>query len=138
VTCYRTLLDCPPSLGALTLMALTAAQEVLIPVQCEYFAARGLGRLLDIVAAVQGRTNPDLTCHLLATLYDRRNRICRDVLGKLKAHFPERLLDTVIGVDTCLRECPAVGEPIILYAPRTRASQQYRQLAREFQARIQD
>ena len=129
------LLDCPPSLGALTIMALTAAQMVLVPVQCEYYAARGLSRLLDIVAAVQERTNPHLTCHLVATLYDKRNRICRSVLEQLRDNFPDIMLDTVIGVDTRLRESPAVGEPIILYAPRTRASQQYRQLAREFQAK---
>jgi chromosome partitioning protein len=132
------LLDCPPSLSALTLMALTAAQRVLIPVQCEYYAARGLSRLLDIVDIVQERTNPGLICHLLATLYDQRNRICQSVLEQLRDTFPDRMLDTVIGVDTRLRECPVVGEPIILYAPRTRASQQYRQLAREFQAKTQD
>ncbi len=131
------LLDCPPSLSAITLMALTAAQKVLIPVQCEYCAARGLNRMLDIVAEVRERTNPDLTCHLVATLYDRRNRICQGVLEQLQGNFSERLLDTVIGVDTRLRECPAAGEPIIIYAPRTRASQQYRQLAREFHAKMQ-
>jgi chromosome partitioning protein len=132
------LLDCPPSLGALTLMALTAAQCVLIPIQCEYYAAWGLSRLLDIVEIVQERTNPALTCYLLATLYDQRNRICRSVLEQLRNNFPDRMLETVIGVDTRLRECPAVGEPIILYAPHTRASQQYRQLAREFQTKTQD
>ena len=132
------LLDCPPSLSAITLMALTAAQRVLIPVQCEYYAVRGLSRLLDIVAEVQERTNPDLTYHLLATLYDQRNRICRSVLDQLRVNFPDWLLDTVIGVDTRMRECPAAGEPIILYAPHTRASQQYRQLAHEFHDRIQN
>jgi chromosome partitioning protein len=130
------LLDCPPSLSPLTLMALTAAQSALIPVQCEYYAARGLSRMLDVVAAVRERTNPDLTCHLLATLYDQRNRICQGVLAQLRVNFPDWLLDTVIGVDTRLRECPAAGEPIILYDSHTRASRQYRQLAREFHARI--
>jgi len=132
------LLDCPPSLSAITLMALTAAQRVLIPVQCEYYAVRGLSRLLDIVAEIRKRTNPDLTYHLLATLYDQRNRICRGVLEQLRFSFPDWLLDTIIGVDTRVRECPAAGEPIILYAPLARASQQYRQLAREFHARIQN
>lgn len=125
------LLDCPPSLGAYTLMGLTAAQNVLIPIQCEYFAARRLERLLEVVDAVQERTNPGLSCLLLATMYDKRNRICRSVLEKLRINFPERLFETVIGVDTRLRESPALGEPIILYAPRTRASRQYRQLAHE-------
>ena len=132
------LFDCPPSLGAITLMALTAAQRVLIPVQCEYFAVRSLNRLLQITSAVQERTNPDLTYHLVATLYDRRNNICRQVLDQLKAHFSEWLLDTVISVDTRLRECPATGEPIILYAPRTRASRQYRRLAEELVRNIKN
>jgi chromosome partitioning protein len=136
------LLDCPPSLGGLTLMALTAARWVIIPVQCEYYAARRLLRLLDVVAAVRVRTNPDLSCYLLATMYDQRTRIGKGVLEQLKLRFPDRgpdaarLLDTVIGVDTRLRECPAAGEPITLYAPRTRASRQYHQLAREFHLRV--
>jgi chromosome partitioning protein len=129
------LLDCPPSLGAMTLMALTAAHTVLIPVQCEYYAARGLGRLLDIVAAIRERTNPALTCGMLATMFDQRNSICNTVLAQLQGHFPNRLYNTVIGVDTRLRECPIAGEPITLYAPGTRASQQYRQFAREFLSR---
>ncbi len=138
------LLDCPPSLGGLTLMALTAARWVIIPVQCEYYAARRLLRLLDVVDAVRARTNPDLSCYLLATMYDQRTRIGQGILEQLKLRFPDRgadsvgLLDTVIGVDTRLRECPAAGEPITLYAPRTRASRQYRQLAREFHLRVSD
>jgi chromosome partitioning protein len=130
------LFDCPPSLGGLTLMALTAAQYILVPVQCEYFAIRSLNRLLDIITVVQERTNSDLSYHLVATMYDQRNSICRQVLNQLQTHFPEWLLDTVIGVDTRLRECPATGEPIILYAPHTRASQQYRQLAQELSTKI--
>jgi chromosome partitioning protein len=130
------LLDCAPSLGGLTLMALTAARWVLIPVQCEYFAARRMRRLLEAVTIVRERTNPNLTCYLLATMYDKRNRICQGVLQQLRQHFSSQLLDTVIGVDTRLRESPAAGEPITLYAPRTRATRQYRQLAREFLARV--
>ncbi len=125
------LLDCPPSLGAITLMALTTAQMVLVPVQCEFYAARGLNRLLDIVAEVQQHTNPHLRYHLLATLYDRRNNICRTVLEQLQTHFSTAMFDTVIGVDTRLRESPVTGEPVLLYAPRTRAAEQYRQLATE-------
>lgn len=130
------LLDCPPSLGGLTLMALAAAQTALIPLQCESFAAQGLNRMLGVVATARKRVNPDLTYYLLATMYDQRNRICRGVLQQLRSHFPDRLLDTVIGVDTRLRESPMAGEPIILYAPRTRASQQYRQLARELHDKL--
>lgn len=132
------LLDCPPSLGAITLMALTAAQMVLVPVQCEYYAARGLSRLLDIVSEVQKRTNPGLKYHLLATLYDRRNNICRTVLEQLQTHFSTAIFETVIGVDTRLRESPATGEPVLVYAPRTRAATQYRQLAQEIQTLLVD
>ncbi len=131
------LLDCPPSLGSLTLMALTTARYVIIPVQCEYYAARRLGRLLDVVGIVRSRTNADLVPHLLATMYDQRTRIGRGVLEQLKLNFEGQLFDTVIGVDTRLRECPAVGEPIILYAPQTRARQHYRELAREVQAKFE-
>jgi chromosome partitioning protein len=130
------LLDCPPSLGAITLMALTAADAVLAPIQCEYYAARRLVSLLDIIDAVRQRTNPGLGVMLVATLYDQRNLIARKVLEQLQTRFASRLFHTVIGVDTHLRECPVVGEPIIVYAPNTRASQQYRQLAREFIVRV--
>jgi chromosome partitioning protein len=130
------LLDCPPSLGAITLMALTAAHRALIPVQCEYYAARGLKRLLEIISAIRERTNPALAVHMLATMYDQRNGICRSVLAQLQDHFPNQLFDTVIRVDTRLRESPAAGEPIIHFAPRSRASKQYRQLAQEFSSRI--
>jgi len=130
------LLDCPPSLSAITLMALTAAQTVLIPVQSEYYAARGLGRLLDIVEAVQARTNPTLLYYLFVTMFDKRNNINHSVLEQLQTHFADHLLETIIGVDTRLRESPVAGEPIIHYAPSTRSSEQYRALTREFDARI--
>jgi chromosome partitioning protein len=92
--------------------------------------------LLDIIDAVRERTNPGLGVMLVATLYDQRNLIARKVLEQLQTRFASRMFDTVIGVDTHLRECPVVGEPIIVYAPNTRASQQYRQLAREFVVRV--
>jgi chromosome partitioning protein len=88
--------------------------------------------LLDIIAAVRERTNPGLGVMLVATLYDQRNLVARKVLEQLQTRFASNLFHTVIGVDTRLRECPIVGEPIIVYAPNTRASRQYRQLAREF------
>ncbi len=132
------LLDCPPSLGAVTLMALTTAQMVLVPVQCEFYAARGLNRLLDIVSEVKKHTNPHLDYHLLATMYDRRNNICRTVLEQLQTHFSGALFETVIGVDTRLRESPVTGEPVLLYAPRTRAAQQYRSLAEEVETLLEE
>ncbi len=130
------LLDCPPSLGALTLMALSTAHSVLIPVQAEFYAARRLDRLLDVVDVVRDRLNQHLITYLVVTMYDQRNRICRGVLDQLRLSFSKRLLNTVIGVDTRLRESPAVGEPITMYAPRTRATKQYRELARELDNKI--
>lgn len=131
------LLDCPPSLGAVTLMALTTAQMVLVPVQCEFYAARGLSRLLEIVTEVRQHTNPHLKYHLLATMYDRRNNICRTVLEQLQTHFSGTMFDTVIGVDTRLRESPVTGEPVLVFAPNTRAAQQYRNLAVEVETLLE-
>jgi len=128
------LLDCPPSLSALTLMALSTADEVLIPAQCEYYAAKGLERLLEIVEAVREKTNPDLEAKVLPTMYDQRNRICRMVLGQLRQAYPDMVLDHLIGVDTKLREAPALGEPIMIYAPQSRAAEQYRRLVGELLA----
>mgnify|MGYP006277498075 FL=1 len=125
------LLDCPPSFGAMTIIALIAADHVLIPVQSEYYAARGLTRLLQIAEFIKTRTGKDVSYHVLVTMLDTRNRIHRIVLEKLQTNFPDLLLDTKINVDTNLRECPATGEPIILYEPNTRASQEYRALAQE-------
>ncbi len=126
------LLDSPPSLGGLVIMALSAARWVLIPVQCEYYAARRLQRVLNVIADVRTRLNPTLApAYLLATMYDQRTRISKGILEQLQQNFPENMLETHISVDTRLRESPAAGEPIVLYAPRTRASEQYRQLAQE-------
>lgn len=125
------LLDTPPSLGCLTLMALVAAQWVVTPVQCEYYSARRLTRILNVFNAVRERFNAKLTTYLLPTLYDQRTRIGRGVLAQLRQNFPEQLLETVIGVDTRLREYAATSEPITLYAPNSRAAEQYRQLAQE-------
>lgn len=125
------LIDCPPSLSALTLLALTTANSVLIPVQCEYYAARGVIRLLDIIKVVQQKTNPKLDYQILATLFDKRNSICQKVLEQLRANFSERIFQSVINVDTRLRESAVVGETILEYSPKSRASENYRQLSQE-------
>lgn len=132
------LIDCPPSLGMLTILALTAAEWALIPVQCEYFASRGLLRLLDVIEAVRQHTNPSLDYFIFATLFDMRNAISRRVHEELQAHFAGNLLQTVIRLDTRLRESPMTGEPVIVYAPRTRASQEYRALTQELVQRLQE
>ena len=130
------LIDCSPSLGPLTVMALTAADRVVIPIQTEFLAVVGLVRLIETIDAVKEHTNPHLEFNLLAVMYDQRNGICRDVLGKLQENFSARLFSTVIGVDTRLKECVAVGQPITQYDPRTRATQQYGMLADELEKTI--
>lgn len=126
------IIDCSPSLGPLTIMALTASEHVIIPTQTEYLAAFGLMRLLETVDAIHEHTNPELSYNLLAVLYDQRTAICREVLDRLKINFKDHIFETVIGIDTRLRECVVNGEPIIQYDTKTRASQQYRQLALEY------
>jgi chromosome partitioning protein len=125
------LIDCAPSFGAITLNALTAADRLLIPIQCEYFAARSLRRSVELARMVREKTNPRLSYQILVTMYDRRNRICRFVLDQMRRELSHVLFETIIEVDTRLRESPAFGQPITLYAPNTRGSQQYRALARE-------
>jgi chromosome partitioning protein len=131
------LLDCPPSMGALTVMALSAAQRALIPVQCDYFSSQGVIQLLEVIEAVKGHTNPSLDYFIFVTLFDRRNLVSRTVLEQLRIHFTESLLETIIGLDTRLRECAIAGEPVTIYAPRTRASLQYHDLAVELVDRIE-
>ena len=124
-------IDCPPSLGLLAVNAITAANVVMVPVQCEYFSARGLGQLLEIAETVKEKRNPELVVRILPTLFDRRNRVCREILDDLRASFPLNLYAAVIGVDTRLRESAAAGVPITRFAPGTRAASEYRALALE-------
>jgi chromosome partitioning protein len=126
------LLDCPPTLSSLSLVALSAAQEVLIPVTCEFYAAKGLELLLKIISTVESHTGHKLPWYLVVTMFDPRNKISNTVLDQLSRNFSDNLLKTKISLDTRLREAPVFGEPIITYSPNTRASEQYRELAREF------
>jgi chromosome partitioning protein len=125
------LIDCPPSLGTLTLNALTAANLLIVPAQCEYYAARSLHQIVDIVKLVRRKTNPELVYRLLITMYDKRNRICRLIHDQMRDTMSQVIFDTIIEVDTKLRESPAFGQPITLYAPNTRGAEQYRALAQE-------
>ena len=125
------LMDSPPSFGTLMLNALTAADLLIIPTQCEYFASRSLRDVLQLVQLVRQRTNPDLVYRVLITMFDRRNRISHIVREQLERTFSAALLETVIEIDTRLRESPAFGLPVTLYAPRTRGAVQYRALAQE-------
>jgi chromosome partitioning protein len=124
-------LDCPPSLGLLTVNALAAAHTCVVPVQCEFFSAKGVVRLMELVSVVRERRNPRLALRVVPTLYDARNNICRAVLRELKKQFPDELSRVAIGVDTRLREAAAAGLPIAIFAPRSRASIAYGELAKE-------
>jgi chromosome partitioning protein len=126
------LIDCPPSFGTLTLNALTAADTLIIPVQCDYYAACSLRNYVKLIHQVRKKTNPWLVYRVLATMYDRRNKICQVVQEQMQRALDGTLFQTTIEVDTKLRESPAFGQPITLYAPKTRATQQYRALAKEF------
>jgi chromosome partitioning protein len=128
-------LDCPPSLGAVTTNALVASQFVIIPTQPEYFSAHGLRNLMAMIRRVRAQTNPDLAYYILITMMDRRNRIHRTLSEQLRLTFKDGLLETVIEIDTKLRESNVAGLPITHYTPHSRSALQYRALAQEL---IQD
>jgi chromosome partitioning protein len=125
-------LDCPPSLGLLTINALTAAQSVLIPLQCEYYALEGLRSLLETIDLIRERLNPDLAIEgLLLTMFDPRNKLCHQVADEIRQFFPEQVFDAVIPRNVRLSESPSHGLPVILYDPSCRGAQSYLELAKE-------
>lgn len=124
-------LDCPPSLGALTINAVGAADMVLAPVQCEFFSARGVVKLFEVVQLVRQRRNPNLRFRLVPTLFDKRNNICRAVLAELKKEFGGEVSTVTVGIDTRMREAQARGRPICIDSPRSRSAVAYRALAEE-------
>jgi chromosome partitioning protein len=124
--------DCPPSLGLLTLNGLTAADSVLIPVQCEYYALEGLGQLLETIKLVQSRLNPRLEVEgVLLTMYDRRLNLARQVVDEVIAYFGDKVYDTIIPRNVKLGESPSFGKPILLYDAQSQGAQTYLKLARE-------
>jgi chromosome partitioning protein len=131
-----TLLDCPPSLGPLTVNALVAADRVLVPVQSEYFALEGLAGLLDTVSLIQRELNPRLTVGgMLLTMHDGRTRLGRDVEREVRAHFPELVFDTVIPRNVRVGEAPSFGRPVIQHDPECAGAHAYLELAKEVAAR---
>lgn len=125
------LLDCPPSLGSLTFNALTTANLVIIPTQCEYFSIQALKDMFEIISLIRERTNPNLVYRLLVTMFDGRGTFHTRMLEQMHGYFKEGLLQTIIGFDTKLREAQVAGRPILIHAPQSRGAQQYRQLAEE-------
>jgi chromosome partitioning protein len=125
------LLDCPPSLNMLTLNALVAANGVIIPMQCEYYAIEGLSALLSTIEQVQ-HLNPQLRVEgIVRTMYDGRNKLAQDVSEQLQQHFPQQLFQTIIPRNIRLAEAPSYGLPITLYDPQSRGASAYFQLAGE-------
>lgn len=126
------LIDCPPSLGLLTVNALTAADSVIIPLECEYFALRGMALLMETIRKVQERLNAQLEIKgIVATMLDSRTIHSREVLARVGEAFGDRVFKTVIRKTVKFAEAPVAGEPILTYAPRSAGSQEYRDLARE-------
>jgi chromosome partitioning protein len=125
------LIDCPPSLGAITINALTAADLLVIPTQAEYFSAYALRDMMAIIRQVRAEDNPKLAYRILVTLLDQRNRTHRDIRDQLERTFGIGLFKTMIEIDTKLRESPILGLPITQYKPNSRGALQYRSLAEE-------
>ncbi|MGB5822254.1 MAG: AAA family ATPase [Saonia sp.] len=126
------LIDCAPSLGLLTLNALTAADSVMIPIQCEYFALEGLGKLLNTIKSVQKIHNPDLDIEgLLLTMFDSRLRLSNQVVEEVKKHFEDMVFDTIIQRNVRLSEAPSYGESIIKYDASSKGAANYLNLANE-------
>jgi len=126
------LIDCAPSLGLLTLNALTAADSVIIPIQCEYFALEGLGKLLNTIKSVQRIHNPDLDIEgMLLTMYDSRLRLSNQVVEEVRKHFADMVFDTIIQRNVRLSEAPSYGESIIKYDASSKGATNYLNMANE-------
>jgi chromosome partitioning protein len=126
------IIDCLPSLGLITVNALVASNSVIVPVQCEFFALEGLGKLLNTIKIVQSRLNPDLQIEgILMTMYDGRLRLSNQVVSEVRKHFDEMVFSTIIHRNTRLSEAPSVGKPVILYDADSKGTVNYLNLAKE-------
>lgn len=126
------IIDCSPSLGLITVNALTAADSVIVPVQAEFFALEGLGKLLNTIKIVQNRLNPDLKIEgLLMTMYDGRLRLCNQVVNEVRKHFEDLVFNSIIHRNTRLSEAPSFGKPAILYDADSKGAVNYLNLAKE-------
>jgi chromosome partitioning protein len=126
------IIDCSPSLGLITVNALTASDSVMVPVQAEFFALEGLGKLLNTIKIVQSRLNPELSIEgILMTMYDGRLRLCNQVVNEVRKHFDEMVFDTIIHRNARISEAPSVGKPVILYDGQSKGAVNYLNLAKE-------
>lgn len=126
------LIDCPPSLGLVTVNALTAAGSVLIPIQCEYYALEGLSQLMHSIFLIRKRLNPDLKVEgIVLTMFDGRTNLSIQVVDEVKTHFKRQVYSTIIPRNVRLSEAPSYGKPIMLYDPRSKGAEVYRDLAKE-------
>jgi len=126
------IIDCSPSLGLITVNALSAADSVIVPVQCEYFALEGLGKLLNTIKIVQTRLNTNLEIEgILLTMYDKRLRLSNQVVEDVRTHFQDMVFDTIVSRNTTLGEAPSFGESVIMFDAESKGAQSYLNLARE-------
>ena len=129
-------IDCSPSLGLITVNSLTAADSVIIPVQCEYFALEGISKLLNTIKIIKGKLNPYLEIEgFLLTMFDSRLRLSNQVYGEVKRHFQDMVFETVIGRNVKLSEAPSYGQSVLAYDPESKGTQYYEQLAKEILAK---
>ena len=132
------LLDSPPSLGLITVNTLTAANQVIIPLQCEYFALEGITQLLEIIERVRQHLNPDLSVgRVILTLFDGRTNLANQVMQEVKSYFGEAVSPTVVPRNVRLSEAPSFGQPISQYDPRSKGAQAYEQIAKELIADVE-
>ncbi|MEA3545171.1 MAG: AAA family ATPase [Thermodesulfobacteriota bacterium] len=126
------IIDCPPSLSLLTVNALSAADSVLVPLQCEFYAMEGLGQLMQTVRLVQQELNPELTINgILLTMFDGRNNLCHQVSDEIRAHFGDKVFRSVVPRNVRLSEAPSHGQPVLMYDIASRGAQAYMDLAQE-------
>lgn len=130
-------IDCPPSLGLLTLNGLVASDSVIVPLQCEYYALEGLSRILQTIDLVKESLNPSLSLlGILLTMFDRRNNLSKEVESEVRKYFPEKVFSTIIPRNVRISESPSYGKPVILYDPSSNGASAYLSFAEEFIRRI--
>ena len=126
------IIDCPPSLSLLTVNALSAANSVLVPLQCEFYAMEGLGQLMQTIRLVQQELNPELVINgILLTMFDGRNNLCHQVSDEIRAHFGDKVFRSVVPRNVRLSEAPSYGQPVLMYDIGSRGAQAYMDLAQE-------